>query len=162
MKHIEYKPEECGECHQTTTYLLGIDRGTTEIMKEISRFIGRKGINVVHPRNEMEGVYLSSNQVGNLSRARMHGLLAAIEGNPGNYCITRKGGAFLKGIEVHKYVIRSKVEDRSIGYFGDEMVTIHDFSNADERWEGCGYSIEAGRIVYDLEESMNGSLFTPV
>ena len=97
MKKVEYKPEECACCHQTTTYLLSIDRGTTEIMYAIAHFIGKKGINIVHPRKEMEGEYLTSNQVGNLSRARMHGLIASVDGNPGSYCMTKKGGHFLRG-----------------------------------------------------------------
>lgn len=150
MKTPEYTPDTCDHCKQTTTYVLGIDRGTTEIMKAIARFIGGKGINIVHPRKEMEGSLLTSNQVGNLSRARMHGLIAAVEGNPGNYCITRKGGAFLRRTPIHKYVIRSKAEERSIGYWGDEMCMIDEFSNADERWESINYSIEEGRVVYDI------------
>jgi len=65
---IEYKPEKCECCGQTTTYIIGIDGGTVDIVKNIALFIGRKGINCVHPRKEMEGHGLSSNQVGNLSR----------------------------------------------------------------------------------------------
>ena len=146
----EYVPDTCVECKQTTTYVLAVDRGTAEIVKAIARFIETKGINIVHPRKEMEGQYLTSNQVGNLSRARMQGLIAAVDGNPGNYCLTRKGSAFLNGVPVHKYVIRSKAEDRSIGYWGDEMCTIGDFTSDDERWEGVNYEIVEGRVVYKV------------
>lgn len=150
----EYKPEVCDHCGQSTTYLLPIDLGTAEIMKVIGRFVGKKGINAVHPRKEMEGTLLTSNQVGNLSRPRMHGLIAKIEGNPGNYCITRKGGAFLRGVPVHKFVIRSKTEERTIGYWGDDMCTINDFKSfSGEYWEGIGYQILEGQIIFDHDEN---------
>jgi len=147
---MDYIPEVCPCCKQSTTYVLSIGLGVTEIVKAIARHIQVKGINAVHPRKELEGKTLTSNQVGNLSWARMHGLIAKIDGNAGNYCLTRKGSAFLRGTPVHKYVTRSKVEERTIGYFGDEMCTIHDFQPGDVRWEGINFTIEEGHIIYDL------------
>lgn len=125
----EYKPEICACCNQSTTYLLAIDRGTVDIVRAIAVAIFRKGINVVHPRKEMETSQnmdfdlmiregmLTSNQVGNLSRPRFHGLIAKIKDNPGNYCLTTKGAQFLKGQPISRFAIISKSEGMQIGYY---------------------------------------------
>lgn len=153
MQKIDYKPETCDCCHQTTTYLLGLDRGTVDILKKIARFIGRKGINCVHPRKEMEGPLLSSNQVGNLSRARFHGLIAAVRGNKGNYLLTRKGADFLKGGRIPRYAIISKAEKCQVGYFDQETKTcvVDDFmASEDPYWEGINYDVIEGQVIHTL------------
>ena len=151
---IHYDPEICQACGQSTTYLLLIDRGTVKIMKEIARFIGRKGINVVHPRKEMEGEYLTSNDVGNLSRPRFHGLIARVREHKGNYCLTKKGAKFLRGESVPKCAIISKSEGHNIGYYEPTLLfcTIDDFRNEDEYWEGINYDIVEGIIVRDIPQ----------
>lgn len=148
MKNIIYTPETCAHCTQTTTYVLGIDRGTVNIVKQIARFIGKKGINAVHPRKEMEGVYLTSNEVGNLTRPRAHGLIAKIKGNAGNYCLTSKGAAFLHGAEIPRYAIRSKSLRKTLGYVEGYNVTVYEFNASDDKWEGIGYRIEMGEIIF--------------
>jgi hypothetical protein len=147
MKNINYVPETCGECKQTTTYVLAIDKGTVHIVKQIARFIGKKGINAVHPRKEMEGTYLSSNEVGNLTRPRAHGLIAKIKGNAGNYCLTSKGAAFLHGQPIERYAIRSKTLGKTIGYVEGHNVTISEFNAAGDMWEGVGYGISEGNVI---------------
>ncbi len=163
-----YKPEVCECCGQTKTYLLPLDRGTVDIVKSIAKAISYKGINIIHPRKEMEfrlqpgGNYyemiragmLTSNQVGNLSRARFHGLVARIKGNPGNYCLTSKGAQFLRGREIPRFAIISKVEKRQIGYYEpyDYTVQIKDFATDEDYWEGINFDIVEGRIVKDLPQ----------
>ncbi len=160
---IKFTPDVCPCCTQTTNYLLAIDRGTVNIVKKIALFIGSKGINIVHPRNEMEGHGMTSNEVGNLTRARAHGLIAAVPGNPGNYCLTTKGAEFLKGAIVPQFAIRDKVSGRTTGYYdeGRALVSVHDFDQSDEYWEGIGYDIVAGRVVTpdDLTTSEPQTLF---
>lgn len=150
----EYKPEICECCNQSTTYLIAIDRGTVDIVKAIARFIGTKGINAVHPRKEMEGKYLTSNQVGNLSRPRFHGLIAHLDGESGNYVLTRKGSDFLRGKVIPKYAIVSKSEGKQIGYFEPETekVSIHSFNQTGDYWEGIGYEITEGQVINTLEK----------
>ena len=168
-KKIHYVPEVCSCCNQTTTYLLGIDRGTVDIVKAVSIAIRRKGINIIHPWKEMqaprkqldyttitlEGM-LTPMQLTNLSRARAHGLIAQVHGEHGNYCMTTKGAEFLNGREIDKYAIMSKAEKHQIGYFepGQHMVTVKSFIRSDEPyWEGIGYEIVEGRIVQPDEIS---------
>lgn len=151
-KKIEYKPEKCECCGQTTTYVLALDRGTTEIVKAIARFIGKKGINRVHPRKEIEGHGLSSNAVGNLSRPRFHGLIARVEGEPGNYLLTRKGAKFLRGEAVPRYAIISKAEGKQIGYYmpEEEMINIKRLQKEKDYWEGINYDITEGHVITRL------------
>lgn len=148
----KYEPEKCECCGQTTTYLLGLDRGTTEIVKQIARFIGKKGINRVHPRKEIEGHGLSSNAVGNLSRPRFHGLIARVDGEAGNYLLTRKGAKFLRGEPVQRYAIISKAEGKQIGYFDPEnnQVTIQELQRSGDYWEGINYDITEGYVISKL------------
>lgn len=145
----EYTPEVCPHCGQSTTYLLSIDKGSVDILKQIALFIYKKGQNVVHPRKEMEGTWLTSNQVGNLSRPRFHGLIARYKDEPGNYVLTHKGAQFLKGESVAKFAIISKDKHCQLGYWRptDFQCNIHDFTDDDEYWEGINYEIKEGRVV---------------
>lgn len=145
-KNIVFSPKTCSACGQSEEYLLPIDNGTVDIVKMIARYIDSKGINVVHPRKEIEGHGLTSNQVGNLSRPRFHGLIARVA--KGNYCLTTKGAKFLNGMRVEKYAIVSKVEKRNVGYLQEGgFVTVHDFNGDGEYWEGINYEIEGGIII---------------
>lgn len=149
----KYKPEICERCLQSKTYLLALDRGTAEIVAAIATGIEAKGINFIHPRKEIESTGgLTSNQVGNLSRAHRHGLIAKIKGEPGNWCLTSKGAKFLRGMAVPKYAIVSKVTGHQIGYFETEnlLVTVNDLLNSGLRWEGINFDIEEGRIIKDV------------
>jgi hypothetical protein len=154
----DWESDICPHCRQSTTYLLAIDRGTVDIVKAISVAIGKKGVNLIHPRKEMEVSgsklpylqmvqegKLTSNQVGNLSRARFHGLIAAIKGQTGNYCLTRKGASFLRGETVPRFAIISKAEKHQIGYL-NETCTIFDFTPEVEYWHGINYTIEEGDV----------------
>jgi len=167
MQKIDYKAEVCPGCGQSTTYLLGIDRGTVDILKAIATAIRKKEINCVHPRKEMEIGHdqldyftmvregkLTSNHVGNLSRPRFHGLIAKIKGKDmaGNYCLTSKGARFLKGEQIPKYAIISKEAKHQIGYYDDDVhfCTIKDFLPDVEYWEGIDFQIKSGEIIKDI------------
>lgn len=164
----KYVPEVCQCCGQSTTYILAIDQGTVDIMKSMSNAIYKKRLNSIHPRKEMEinvdnsknmGYYrmikygyLTSNQVGNLSRARFHGLIAKIKGHAGNYCITRKGFKFLAGEPICKFAIISKSEGHQIGYWtptnsSKDEVTIRSFGYSGDYWEAIGYEIKEGEVI---------------
>ena len=161
-----YEPEVCEHCGQTITYLLPLDRGTVDIVKSIARAIRNKGINFIHPRKEMEfrlpagGNYyemiragmLTSNQVGNLSRPRFHGLIARIKDNPGNYCLTTKGAQFLKGREIPRFAIISKAEKKQVGYYKqfDYTAKVKDFATDEDYWEGINFNIVEGSIIKDV------------
>lgn len=151
MEKIKYEPEKCECCGQSKTYIIGLDHGTADTVRAIALMIGRKGLNMVHPRKELEGRGISSNQVGNLSKARFHGLIAAVKGERGNYLLTKKGAAFLRNQKVAKYAIISKAEGKQIGYFNPEenMTCISELLDGTEYWEGVNFEIIEGRVVWD-------------
>lgn len=153
MNQPVFKPDICGACGQSKTYLIPIDRGTTEITRAIAAAIRVKGINAIHPRREMEPLgLLTSNQIGNLSRPHRHGLIAKVKGEPGNWCLTSKGSRFLRGERVPKFAIVSKVTGHQIGYFEPLRLTttIQECLKAGERWEGIDFQIVEGRILKDV------------
>lgn len=149
MQTIQYVPEVCAHCSQKKTYVLAVDQGTVDIVKAIARFIKIKGINAVHPRKEMEGKFLTSNQVGNLSRARFNGLIAKIPGNSGNYCITRKGVDFLSGQPIPRFAVIDKTQRMTVGYYLPEELQcdIKDFIRDGEYWEGVNFEIHQGHVI---------------
>lgn len=143
---------KCPHCGQSIIYYLSVDAGTVHIVKQIAKFIGQKGINAVHPRKEMEGTLLTSNEVGNLTRARAHGLIAKIEGNAGNYCLTYKGSEFLNGRPIHKTAIMDKVKKMKIGFLEEDgWCKVSDFNSPKEYWEGIGYDIKEGNVIVRRE-----------
>lgn len=165
MIFTKYTPQICESCGQSITYILAIDKGTVEIVRAIALFIEKKGINIVHPRKEMENIgLLTSNQVGNLSRARLHGLIAKVtnEESPdksaGNYCLTRKGGQFLNHVAVPREAIILKgkannngLYERNIGYVDEnDLVKINEFSAKGEYWIGINYEITEGQVITRL------------
>ena len=153
----KFKAKKCGECGQSEAYLIPIDRGTAEIVIAIARAIREKGINVIHPRKELESSgRMTSNQVGNLSRPHRHGLIAKIKGNPGNWCLTTKGARFLRGEAVQRFAIVSKVTGHQEGYFEPAVytITVRECLVKGEQWEGIDFEIVGGRIVRDLPQKV--------
>jgi len=167
MKKTDFTARVCtGQfekgCGQTLEYLLPMDRGTAEIVVAIGAAVRRKGINAIHLTKEMEvphdewtferakteGV-LTSTQIGNASRAHRHGLIAAIKGKRGNWCLTTKGGHFLSHKRVARYAIVSKVTGHQDGYFEPEAltITIDEALGQNRRWEGIDYEIDEGMVL---------------
>lgn len=94
MKQLKpkYTAEKCECCNQTKTYVFTVDRGTADILKAFALAVQNKGVNLIHPRNDLEiatrttSVYeanrlgmLTSTQIANLSRLCFHGLIASKE-----------------------------------------------------------------------------------
>jgi hypothetical protein len=165
LKEFDYAPCEC--CEQTTQYPLALDRGTAKIVTAFAVKIREKGINVVHPTNEMERPKgearyregtLTSNQIHNISRGRRHGLLAQVKKvggehiNRGNWCLTTKGADFLRGACVPRYSIVSKVTKHQEGYFEPEkyQVTVQELLKETEEWDGFDFEIVAGEVIKAL------------
>jgi len=178
MRKQEYRPKVCGHCGQTETYLIALTRGVADIVRAVAVAIGIKGVNIIHPWKEMavdrkewtrarmirEGV-LTPQQLNNLSHARVHGLIAQVRDEHGNYCLTRKGAEFLRDVCVPRYAIVSKVEGRQIGYWSGDTteldpgyveytVRISQLTDATEYWNDAkvGYEIVEGRIIQPLLE----------
>jgi len=162
MPKQEYKKERCECCKQTTTYALAISKGIADLVRAFSVAISKKGINAIHPGKELEVsakewsvekmlatgcITVQMNK--NKSFARAHGLIAKIKGQPGNWCLTTKGAEFLRGRQVPKYAIVSKVTKHNIGYWQPELyqVRITDFTSDEPTWEVPNLTIVEGRVL---------------
>lgn len=178
----------CDHCGQAETYLLPIDFGTAVIVKAVAAKIRLKGINIVHPTKEMEvpsdewsykraiaeGV-LTSMQIGNFTRARVHGLIARHHTETGNWLLTRKGAAFLRGDVIPRLAVIRKnrktdenARSHKEEYFEPETYTctVHEITQKGSGypvWEGIDFDIVEGRIVTDLPvKRENASLFDTI
>lgn len=170
----KYKPETCDHCGQHTTYLLALDKGSTDIVIALAAAIKIKGINCIHPTKEMEvpaaewtkeRAYregkLTSTQIGNLTRPRSHGLIAKVSGQPGNWCLTRKGAKFLAGHPVSRYAIMQKSTEHKpshqIGYYEPEenQITLKQLKYEETYWDGYDYEIVSGSVIHKAEDIKN-------
>ncbi|MDD5527750.1 MAG: hypothetical protein PHO56_02115 [Patescibacteria group bacterium] len=168
-----FKPLVCQCCNTKLTYILPIDKGSTDLLKAISIAIRKKGINEIHLRDEMEvsldlkgknakdraamihqaniNGHIVSNQTGNLSRPKRHGLIAPVAGaQDGTYCLTRKGAAYLRGDRIPKYAIIDKVKGKQVGYFEEstETCTVNDFLDPDcPYWEMINFDVVDKKII---------------
>lgn len=165
----KFKPKVCSCCGQTEEYIISLDAGAADIVMAIAAAIRKKGENRVSPRNEMEiskkqmnemgysrmvaEGHLTSNMVGNLSKARSHGLIARVES--GIYCLTTKGANFLKGSPVPRHAIISKTTGHNIGYWHEfyEKITIKELMKSGIYWE-IDFTISDTKILLDLPRTM--------
>lgn len=160
----ELKEKVCHACNQTKNYFIGLDRGTVIILKALSKRIELKGVNAVHLNKEMEvpkkmwryewavtdGV-LTSRQIGNITRARVHGLVAKVKESSGSWCITDKGFDFLRGMPIDKYKEIDKATKRSETYMpGKFLVTAQSLMKKEDFWESINYHIKNGHVVKDI------------
>lgn len=145
--------EVCDHCQQRKTYWITVSPGVVGILKEIAAFIRRKGINVVHPAKEMEayGVF-NSTRMGNITQVKRHGLIAAVEGEPGNYSLTRKGLDFLNGQPIP---LHTEVRKQRVGHGAETIGHSETYCTIDQiekgwldYWQVEGFDVQAGRVIH--------------
>lgn len=154
----KYQPETCEHCGMTTTYILGLDRGSVDILLDLFAHISAKGVNEIHPKKETDW---SNNPdktwyLTNLSRPRFHGLIAYVKEKKGYYCLTRKAGQFLRNNLVPQFAIISKATGHQIGYWEPEkyQIQLKEILKSDEvpYWEGA----EKNMIDYLDPQELHG------
>lgn len=163
-----FVPSTCVCCSQTTNYAMSLDRGTVHIVLAIYNAVRRLGRNRVHLDNEMvvargeygeyrdmvESGYMTNSMRQNVLRARYHGLVAFADKGSGEYLITPKGVAFLRGEPVLKTVIVDKLRHKNDGYFEpDGSVTLTTLLKKEPYW--------AKAYGNDLDEVTGRFLSTP-
>jgi hypothetical protein len=147
-----FKEHYCQTCGQSTDYSVTLSRGHAEALIAIGARIRDTGINDFHPR-EMEGSRIrfyedpigtaregifTSQHTNCLSQMRAFGLVARIKNKPGHWLLTRRGGQFRRGeIDLPRIAIRSKTENRTIGYWNEhtDRVTIASLLGEGPRWK---------------------------
>ncbi len=140
----KYKSPVCTNCGQTTHYSLSLDMGSAYIMIAIFNRVRIKRINHVHVAREMvigkntfptlrqmvESGRMTTRMLGNITRCRMHGLIAFAgkKRYGGEFLITPKGARFLRGEVIPRTAIiakRNQGDDRSnVGYHFPEVDNI--------------------------------------
>lgn len=142
----------CPTCGQKISYEISLDKGTAEMIVEISKFIKQKGINVFSNTKEMiaQDRY-NFHSAGNITKARAHGLIARIPNEPTNYCLTDKGIAFLKDEPIPSVaIILKSTKDspsRVVGHEGERIKISQLLDGFGDYWVVNGYEIRAGRII---------------
>lgn len=141
----------CGACGQRLGYKSSMSKGIVAVLKLVMQKVEEKGLNVVHIEKEMvQTSILTGNQGRNATHMVRLGLLAHIDGETGNYCLTRKAMEFLNGDPVPKWVEVSKRREgegsRTVAH-SDETCVVSDFAGKNEYWEVPGFEIKEGRII---------------
>jgi len=143
--------EHCEHCGQSIGYDSSVSKGTVWVLKTIYQKVAEKNVNAVHIEKELvQTGRLTGNQGRNCIHMVRLGLIAHIDGEPGNYCLTRKGVAFLNGDAIPKRVSVSKktIDHGSVTTTAsDETCVIQDFNRKGEYWEVPGFEIQEGRII---------------
>lgn len=172
----KFIPDKCEHCGQTKNYELELSRGVANLVRAIGIAIGLKGVNAIHPMKELvvdprewslavmlEIGAITPNMNSNMKRATAHGLLAKIDSKRygkeyrGNYLLTTKGAAFLRGRPVPKVAIVSKVTGHNERYLDDQdTVTCAQLLREDANWKGISYDIVEGRVVRDIARPAEG------
>lgn len=145
LKVEKYKEEVCPHCHQTASYLIGIDKGCAETLLQILQVISKKGINEIHPSREINWKDNQKWKLTNLSRNKFHGLIAPLKDKKGYYCLTKKAGKFLRGEAIPRYLIRSKITKHNEQYWKPEenLITFIELLSSSEIpiWDGAEQNI---------------------
>ena len=149
MDRIEQ--EFCPHCGQRMGYRSSVSRGTVAVLKTIFKQIAAKDTNAIHIEKELvQRGYLTGNQGRNCTHMVRLGLLAHVDGEPGNYCLTRKAVDFLNGAPIPKYATvskRTEAHGSKTIITSEETCTIRDFDQVSEYWEVPGFEIKEGRII---------------
>lgn len=173
----QYKPVKCECCRQTTTYASKLNKGLVDALINIAVAIQIKGKNDIIPGDlavstkdpmwstpsiRRQHGMITHSQYNNLSHLRCHGLVALLDVK--NYCLTKKGAAFLRGEEVEAVAVIEKATHSNIGYIADaEGVTFKTtirqiFRNKEGYWDGWDYEIVNGELIHKNNQTEQGSL----
>jgi hypothetical protein len=98
--------------------------GLVSVLVEAIKFVHRAGKNEFHLQRDLD---LSKTAYNNAQKLRYHALIAKIEEKPGYWCITSRGGQFLRGeirVPAGVKTFRNKVTGHS-----DEVIHIGELRN---------------------------------
>lgn len=164
---MEFTPEICPHCCQTTDYKIDLDRGSAHIVIAIANAHRRTGHKRIHVTNEMLGLtkdfrspyemvmdgYMSAAMLQNILRPKYFGLIAQGE-DPGYYLLTKKGSKFLRGETVNRSAVVDKLTHSKKLYLEDAgMITIGELlkSSSIFFWEGEKAKLEKLAAYLDQE-----------
>lgn len=121
---IDSNKGHCTTCHQTIAfYRYAVNKQIATVLKAMRARIDETGVNEI----SFDDLELSYELKTQRSKLRLHGLIAKVKDAEGNnvantWLITKKGGDFLRGAEIQKYV--KVYNNQVIGHEGG-FVTIN-------------------------------------
>ena len=87
--------ERCPTCGATCkAYFSTLTPGLVAVLIQCIQWVHQHDRNEFHLQNDL---HLSFKENSNFSKLRQHALVAKIDGKPGKWLITNRGGAFLRG-----------------------------------------------------------------
>lgn len=98
--------------------------GLVSILIQCVEWVRNNNKNEFHLQNDLR---LTVNQFSNFTKLRFHGLVAKVDGKPGYWLITSRGGQFLRGevaVPMKVLTFRNRVQRRS-----EELIHIKDLRN---------------------------------
>ena len=116
--------------------------GLVSALSKLLRAVQYYGRNEIHLHKEMKAArgapfQLTDHEWGNFSKLRFHALAFKVNGKPGYWGITRRGGQFLKGeisVPLRVKTFRNRVLDGEQGHSG-ELVHVAAFRGQVPRFE---------------------------
>jgi hypothetical protein len=107
-------PSKCPTCGASLkAYWHTLNAGLVSVLVAAIRFVHASGQNEFHLQGDLR---LSVNQFCNFTKLRFHGLVAKVDGKPGCWLITRRGGQFLRGevsVPLRVKTFRNRVVEHS-------------------------------------------------
>lgn len=165
---MRYTAHTCDQCGQTKDYALPLSRGLAMATIAFYNAVQRLRRNRVHVAKEMvrpiedfwgddpkkayhrmvEDGYMTFRMEGNLSFLHRHGIVAAAGDEAGVWILTKKGGAFLRGDEVPRVAIVSKVSGHQEGYWDEGgMTTISELLKASTVWWSAPITVNENETI---------------
>lgn len=87
--------EHCPTCgHSMKAYFHTLTPGLVSVLITAIEFVHASGKNQFHLQDDL---HLSVNAFCNVTKLRFHALIAKVDGKPGFWLITARGGRFLRG-----------------------------------------------------------------
>ena len=111
--------EHCPTCGASTkAYFHTLNSGLVSVLVTAIQFVHAAGKNEFHLQKDL---HLSVNEFCNFTKLRFHGLVAKVDGKPGFWLVTRRGGQFLRG----EISVPLKVKTYRNHVVGHSKETIH-------------------------------------
>lgn len=164
---MKFKAHTCDGCGQTKDYALPLSRGLAMATIAFYNAVQRLDRNRIHVAKDMvrpiedfhgldpkrayhrmvEAGYMTFRMEGNLSFLHRHGIVASGD-EPGVWILTKKGGAFLRGEEVPRVAIVSKVTGHQQGYWDEGgMTTISQLLKASTVWWSAPITVSDSETI---------------
>ena len=152
----------CDCCGQTLYYEVTLSIGLADTLRVIVEEIKAKGINIVNTRKELYDLgKITLTQYNNMTHLARLGMLANVNDEVGNYCLTAKAIKFLRGEPVPKGALvkkSSSLQHSNTAFTTEETTTLKDIYKAGGYWEVPGFDIREGRVI-KAEPGAQGQLF---